>query len=440
MAGSSPAKVAIGFDDLMNSVPSEVDVAVIGAGSAGIAAGRRLAGAPGVSVLVLEARDRPGGRAWTVEKSGYPCDLGGEWLHSADRNVLSTIAEELGFAIYRRRPDWTTRLRNSGVTAAEQAAWIAAREENFRARHLAALEPDDRPASATLSSGGRWNALIDASSTWGNAVELDKLSVKDNDRYEDSGVNWRVQRGYGTLLTTLAAPLPIAYGAAVSRIDHGGRDIVIDTRRGRVSTRRVIVAVPTNILACGDVAFTPALPAKQDAADGLPLGLANKLFFAFDGRMDDLDPDGDIFLVGSTTRRETMSYQVRPFGRPIIQCFFGGDFAAGMEREGFAAMAAFATDELAALRGNAIRKHLTPLAASSWRADEFARGSYSYARPGHAGDRAVLAAPVDNRVFFAGEATSPNFFSTVHGAYESGLRAAEEALASLDPGSRLPRA
>ena len=415
----------------VTDLPSEVDVAVIGAGSAGIAAARRLAAMPGVAVLVLEARERAGGRAWTVEKNGYPCDLGGEWLHSADRNVLSVVAEELGFAIYRRRPDWTTRLRNSGVTAAEQEAWIAAREANFRARHLAAREPEDRPASTTLPPGGRWNALLDASSTWGNAVELDKLSVKDNDRYEDSGVNWRVHRGYGTLLTTLAALLPIAYGATVSRIDHTGRDIVIDTRRGRVRTRRVIVAVPTNILAREDVTFAPVLPAKRDAADGLPLGLANKLFFAFDGRMDDLDPDGDIFLVGSTIRRETMSYQVRPFGRPTVQCFFGGEFATGMEREGFAAMAAFATDELAALRGNAIRTQLTPLAASSWRADEFARGSYSYARPGHADDRAILAAPVDNRIFFAGEATSPNFFSTVHGAYETGLRAAKEALASL---------
>jgi monoamine oxidase len=94
-------------------------------------------------------------------------------------------------------------------------------------------------------------------------------------------------------------------------------------------------------------------------------------------------------------------------------------------------MAAFATDELAALRGNAIRQQLTPLAASSWRGDEFTRGSYSYAKPGHADDRAVLAAPVDGRIFFAGEASSLNFFSTVHGAYETGIRAAKEVLVSL---------
>jgi monoamine oxidase len=94
-------------------------------------------------------------------------------------------------------------------------------------------------------------------------------------------------------------------------------------------------------------------------------------------------------------------------------------------------MFAFAVDELAALRGNAIRRQLTPLAASSWRGDEFARGSYSYARPGHADDRAILAAPVDGRIFFAGEACSLNFFSTVHGAYETGTAAAEAALNSL---------
>ncbi|MBV9553201.1 MAG: FAD-dependent oxidoreductase, partial [Alphaproteobacteria bacterium] len=219
--------------------------------------------------------------------------------------------------------------------------------------------------------------------------------------------------------------------AAVSRVDHSGRSIVLETARGRIAAARLVVTVPTDILAAEHLAFDPPLPHKLAAADGLPLGLADKLFLGFDGRMDDLDETGDIFLVGSTTCRETMSYQVRPFGRPVIQCFFGGAFAARLEREGIAAAAAFAADELASLRGSAIRRQLTPLAASSWRADRFARGSYSYAKPGHADDRARLAAPVDGRLFFAGEATSPNFFSTVHGAYESGLRAADEALASL---------
>ena len=126
-----------------------------------------------------------------------------------------------------------------------------------------------------------------------------------------------------------------------------------------------------------------------------------------------------------------MSYQVRPLGRPRINCFFGGRFAAQLERDGIAAMAAFAADELAGLFGSAIRRQLRPLAASFWRQDRYARGSYSYARPGHADDRARLAAPIEGRLFFAGEASSPHFFSTAHGAYETGFAAAEAALKSL---------
>ena len=410
----------------MTTLPSEVDVAVIGAGAAGIAAGRRLCEAGKVSVLVLEGRERAGGRAWTVEIDGLPSDLGGEWLHSADRNVLVPLARKLGFAINEQRPDWTTRLRHSGESEAAEADWLAEREAYYWAVHRAAQEPEDRSAASVLRPGGRWNALLDATSTWANAVELQKLSVKDNDRYEDTGVNWRVVRGYGTLLQTLAEGLPVALGTEVTRVDHRGKRLILDTSCGPVAAARVIVAVPTAVLTREQLAFDPVLPAKLDAANGLPLGLADKLVFHFDG-----DEISERFLIGSTRRRETMSYQVRPVGRPRINCFFGGEFAARMEGEGIAAMAAFAADELAGIFGADVRRRLRPLAASFWRRDEFAGGSYSYARPGHADDRAILAAPVDGRIFFAGEACSPNFFSTVHGAYETGIAAAEAALRSI---------
>src|SRR5882672_8812879 len=108
----------------MTGLASQVDVAVIGAGAAGIAAARRLVEARAVSVLVLEGRQRAGGRAWTVEADAGPMDLGCEWLHSADRNVLATLAEGLGFAINRRRPDWTTRLRYSGESSEAEADWL----------------------------------------------------------------------------------------------------------------------------------------------------------------------------------------------------------------------------------------------------------------------------------------------------------------------------
>ena len=126
-----------------------------------------------------------------------------------------------------------------------------------------------------------------------------------------------------------------------------------------------------------------------------------------------------------------MSYQVCPLGRPRIHCFFGGRFAASLERAGFEAMVGFAKDELVGLLGADVREQLRPLIASFWGRDEFALGSYSYAVPGHADDRALLAQPVDDRIFFAGEACSLNFFSTAHGAYETGTTAAEGVLRSL---------
>ncbi len=125
-----------------------------------------------------------------------------------------------------------------------------------------------------------------------------------------------------------------------------------------------------------------------------------------------------------------MTYQIRPLDRPAIYCFFGGRFAAAMEREGKAAMFAFAADELANILGSDVRRRISLLASTGWLTDPWSRGSYSYASPGHSGDRAVLAAPVDDRLFFAGEATSPNFFSTAHGAYMSGVAAAEAILAA----------
>ena len=130
-----------------------------------------------------------------------------------------------------------------------------------------------------------------------------------------------------------------------------------------------------------------------------------------------LPKDGN--LRGATMRTEMGTYHLRPFGQPCIEGFFGGRFAQELEDAGDGAIAAQAIDEIVSFLGNDFRRKLKPLAESRWAHDPFARGSYSHALPGHAGKRAVLAAPVDGRLFFAGEATSPNFFSTAHGARDS---------------------
>jgi len=416
----------------MMDFPAEVDVAVIGAGAAGIGAVRRLTEAVGLNVLGLEARDRVGGRVHTIAPAGFPLDRGAEWLHSADRNPLSPIAQRLGFSIHRRPPEWTSRLSRSGETAEAEADWLATREKQARARREAALAPEDRSLASTLEPGSRWNQLLDATSTWGNGAELDRVSVKDYVRYDEisTNINWRLGEGYGRLFQKLAEGLPIALETPVSRIDHRGRAIRLETARGMVTAARVIVTVPTSIIAAEVVCFDPPLPDKVVAAAGLPLGVDDKLFIALDAKWTAAFAQ-DGFLVGSTKRRETMNYQIRPLNRPAIYCFFGGRFAAWLEVQGQAAMFAFAADELANILGSDIRRHISPLAATAWQQDLWSRGSYSYALPGHAGDRAILAAPIDDRLFFAGEATSPNDFSTAHGAFMTGVAAVEAVLASL---------
>jgi len=413
----------------MTGFPSEVDVAVIGAGAAGIGAARRLREAGTVSTVVLEARDRVGGRVHTIAPAGFPLDRGAEWLHSADRNPLSPIAQRLGFSVHRRPPEWTTRLRRSGETIEAEEEWIALREAQRLARHRAATEAEDGSLAGVLEPGGRWSQLLEATSSWANGAELGRVSIKDYVRYEDSGTNWRLGEGYGRLFETLAEGLPVVHEAAVSLVDHGGRAIRLETLRGAVTARRVIVTVPTSIIANEILRFDPPLPDKLAAAAGLPLGVDDKLFISLEGALPGIEHD--IYLLGSTISRETMSYQVRPLDRPAIYCFFGGRFAAALEREGQAAMFDFAAGELARLLGGGIRKQMAALTSTAWLQDPWARGSYSYALPGHADDRAVLAAPVGDRLFFAGEACSPNFFSTAHGAWLSGITAAEAALETL---------
>jgi monoamine oxidase len=138
-------------------------------------------------------------------------------------------------------------------------------------------------------------------------------------------------------------------------------------------------------------------------------------------RPEMLPADGH--LIGNLTRAATGSYYLRPFGRPLIEAFFGGRLAQAAERGAFFE---FAATELKILLGSDIRARLRPLVEANWARDPFARGSYSYALPGHADARTMLATPVDGRLFFA---CSRHDFTTAHGAYLTGVEAAEEVLA-----------
>jgi monoamine oxidase len=405
----------------------DAEVAVIGGGAAGVGAARRLHEA-GVKALVVEARNRLGGRAWTVEAGGYAIDLGCGWLHSAKRNPWTKIAEAQGQTIDRTPPPWVRATSQPGLTAAESdemhtALWAL----HERADALPEGEPD-RSLADLLEPNGRWNALIDAISGYYSGAELARVSARDFGRYADDGVNWRVAEGYGETIVAHGAGLEVAFDSAVTRIDHGGRRIRVETRRGVVEADAAIVTLPSALVAADEKLFAPALPDKTGAAAGLPLGHDDKLFLSL-AEAKAFEPETRAF--GDPRRVDTASYQFRPFGRPMIECYFGGALASELERNGEAAFFAFARSELVGLYGGDFARRIAPLALHGWSGDPFARGAYSYALPGRADDRATLAAPVDGRLFFAGEACSREDFSTAHGAYLTGVAAAERAIKTL---------
>jgi monoamine oxidase len=409
------------------SLPSSVDVAIIGAGAAGLGAAHALKDS-GLSVIVLEARDRVGGRAHTILAApGIIFDAGCGWLHSADKNSFVKIARQLNFEIDTTRPPWREQSFDTAFPLPERQDFIAALDAFYDRAEEAARRGGEDAADKYLEPGDRWNPMIHAISTYVNGCELDQVSIQDMQAYEDTGINWRVPRGYGALMTAYGAPCPLALSTEVTLIDHSGTRVRIETSRGTLTASNVIVTVPTNLIADEAIRFRPLLPAKVEAARGLPLGVDDKVMLALQDA-EALPKDGN--LRGATMRTAMGSFHLRPFGQPCIEGFFGGTFARELEGAGDGAFAAESIDQIVALLGSDFRRKLKPLAESRWAHDPFARGAYSHALPGRAGDRAVLAAPVDGRLFFAGEATCPNFFSTAHGARDSGERAAQEVIAA----------
>jgi monoamine oxidase len=410
------------------SLPSSVDVAIIGAGAAGLGAAHALKDS-GLSSLVLEARERVGGRGHTVMAApDVVFDVGCGWLHSADRNSFVKIAQELNFEVDKHLPPWRERAYGKAFPQVDREEFIRALEEFYERTSQAAKQGEDIPAGRYLERGNRWNPMIDAISSYVNGRELDQVSLIDMESYEDTNINWRVRRGYGALMAAYGAALPLAFNCVVTLIDHSGKQLRIETSQGTLTTDKAIITVPTNLIADQAIRFYPALPEKVDAATNLPLGLADKVVLSLT-EPEALPKEGN--LRGATMRTEMGTYHLRPFGQPCIEGFFGGRYAKTLEDAGDGAIAAASIDEIVSFLGSDFRCKLRPLKESRWAHDPFARGSYSHALPGHAGKRAVLAAPVDGRLFFAGEATSPNFFTTAHGARDSGERAAKEVLGTL---------
>ena len=350
---------------------SDREVAIIGGGAAGIAAGRRLAEAR-IDCLIMEARPRLGGRAWTTgDGAALALDLGCGWLHSADRNPWHAIAVAQGRAIDKTPPPWRRPSTPIGFPLAEQAAFFDALASFYQRLDSLSEDAPDVAATTFLAPHGRWNGLISAVGSYVSGAELERVSARDFQRYDDSGVNWRVVDGYGAVIAAHGEHLPVLLGSPAQRIDHRGHRLRVDMADGTVTAEAVIITLPSALLADETLSIIPPLPEKIAAAAGLPLGLADKLFFSLS---DAAEFDKESRLFGRTDRSGTGVYHFRPFGRPQVEAYFGGRLAAELEAAGEAAFVDFAVAELAGLLGSDFARRVKPLGLHRWGSDPFARG------------------------------------------------------------------
>jgi monoamine oxidase len=407
------------------------DVVIVGGGAAGIGAARRLAGT-GLTTLLVEADSRLGGRAWTREIAGRSLDLGCGWLHSADKNSWAVIAEQAGMKLEKRRAAWGVQYGDLGFTRAEQAE---ARKvfEGWMQKLAAVRAASDRAADA-LQPGGPWNAYVQAIVNFISGGPLQRMSAADYLNYDEASTdsNWRAVSGLGALVAgSLPDGVALRLALPVESLALVAQGVRLGTAVGDIAARCAILTVSTAVLAGDTIKLPRELDPWREAARNLPLGYNEKLFLEIRGTSPF---EVETQVLGNPRDARTASYYLQPLGMPVVECFFGGDSARLVSDEGPGAGFAHALDQLDALFGASVRGHLRPLAASSWGRTTRIGGAYSYALPGQADARQSLARPFDGRVFFAGEATSRDEFSTAHGAHDSGVRAASEAIEALVPG------
>jgi monoamine oxidase len=360
------------------------------------------------------ARPRLGGRSWTIrDGSGF-------------RSISLRLAAWLT-AIPGGSPRLGLRRQDAAALAAAASDRLIEEQRDFlqaprilqRLGSLADGAPDS-PAAAFLEPSGRWNNLINAICTYVNGAELDRVSARDFGRYDDTGVNYRVVGGYGAVIARHGASLPVVLGCPVQRIDHGGRRLRVKrqtARSGGCGHRHA-----KGLLAADSL---HPCPTKMEAAAALPGALRQAVPVACRRRRI---RQGHARGRADRTETATITCAVR---LAADRAYFGGRWRRGSRpmrahprlrrrRAGRPARQRFA-------------RRVKLLHLHRWGVDPFSRGSYSYALPGKADCRAALATPVDDRLFFAGEACSEGDYSTAHGAYLTGIAAVEQAIVARRP-------
>ncbi|HXF87062.1 MAG TPA: NAD(P)/FAD-dependent oxidoreductase [Xanthobacteraceae bacterium] len=412
------------------AAPADIDVIIVGAGAAGIAAARRILAA-GRRCVVLEAAGRVGGRCVTdTSLFGVPFDRGAHWIWWPETNPLVKLARQ-DFTIEPASMRLNLRVGRRNGRDAELEQLLGMLVRTNRAIEEAARGKSDSSCADALPRDLRdWRPTIEfmlGPHLCGK--DLREVSAQDFDKAAERDRAAFCRQGYGALLARLARGLPIRLSTPATRIEWKDR-VEVETEKGRLSARAVIITASTDAVLAGELKFVPELPKRHlDALGHLRLGSYDHIALELADNPLGLDRDEPVFEKSDGPRTAALLANIG--GTSIATVSVGGSFGRDLSRQGERAMIDFAVDWLAGLYGSDIRKVVKRAQATRWNAEPHVRGAISVAAPGRQGARRVLMEPVRDRIWFAGEAMHEVQWGTVNGAWESGTRTAEAALRKL---------
>jgi monoamine oxidase len=424
-------------------------IIVIGAGIAGITAAKKLQ-AQGYRVIILEGRDRIGGRIWTDNSLGVPLDLGAAWIHTVDGNPITRLVKQFGIqtVISDLKSQWSYKGVNQLLSDDDEMV-INKAFQLFMDR-VNKLK-NEAPSSQQITLADIAQQIIESEeitgitlkgfrATLASAIEsevgdnLANLGLKGFD--EDSKFNGEdvvFPKGYTQLVQALSTDLDIRTQHLVQKIAYDDTGVQLTTDRGVFHGSRVIVTVPLGVLKRGSIKFSPELPEMKLAAiQQLGMGALNKLVLKFPKQFWSSEPHALAYINGNIPDRYVEFYNWQKYiQEPILVALVSGNFSRSLSQMSKSEATQNMMSELQAMFGKDIPLPTATL-LTQWHNDPFAYGSYStFSINGNIQDCDRLAEPIGDRLFFAGEATYGKYIGTVHGALLSGEREANR-IAKID--------
>lgn len=428
------AKPAFGQGTAAPGGPAaDVDVIIVGAGAAGIAAARRLSAA-GRSFILVEATGRIGGRCFTDTRSfSVPFDRGAHWILSPDINPLSKLASRTGLDIYQAPSGQRIRIGQRNAREGELEDYLSALVRANRGIGEAVRgKPDMDCLRALPKDLGDWQTTVEfALGPYATGRDLREISAIDFSKSAERDVAAFCRQGYGALLAKLAEGIPVEMDSPVTAVDTSkGARVEATIPRGTISARYVICTASTNVVAAERIKFDRGLPKRQlDALAALKLGSLDHIALDLPGNPLGLQRDDLVFEKASGIRTAALLANVSGSSLSVIEV--GGRFGRELTTQGDMAAVDFAVQWLAGLFGNNVKGVVQRTQVTRWNNEPWVQGAMSTASPGGHWARAALREPVRDRVYFAGEATHDTLWGTVGGAWESGERAADQVLRRL---------